>query len=153
MKSVRSSPAWSTTCIGIEMVLVTLERKAQIYGVNDIACTKIYQVNPSDGSKLCKDVTIALQLYQTRLNAYSDSPNSTNRILYYMMENFCIPEVIGEKIDEDIIHSGQKQGPPGPCYDISLALSNGNMNILLLGNSSNRVIIKYFDTSEVADMD
>ena len=59
MKPVQSSPAWLTTCVGIEVVLVVLERKAPIYDVNDIACTSKYEVNLSDGSELCKYVTTA----------------------------------------------------------------------------------------------
>ena len=62
------------------------------------------EVNPSDWPELCKYITTVLQLYQTRLNACSDNPNPTSRILYCMMENFCIPEVIGEKIDERLPH-------------------------------------------------
>ena len=57
-----------------------------------------------------------------------------------MMEHFCIPEIIGEKVDEEIVHLCN-------IYPDSLIWSNSNMNDMLLV-----VKVEYFDTSEVTDM-
>ena len=59
-----------------------------------------------------------------------------------------MPEIIGEKVDEKIVH---------PCptplfYNTSLLLNNRNMNDMLSENSLNKTIVKYVDTSEVTDM-
>merc|ERR1711957_284739 len=133
-------------CIGS---LIT-GRKAPIYDDNDIACKKDDEVNPSDGSELCKYDTTDLQLYQTRLNDCwdRDDPNPTSRVPYYMLEHFCMPEITGEKINEDIIHPCQF-----PCHGISLVLSDDNMETILSDNASNEAIVKCFDTTEVTNMD
>merc|ERR1712160_99487 len=125
-------------------------RTAPIYDDNDIACEKNDEVNPSDGSELCKYDTTDLQLYQTRLNDCwdRDDPNPTSRVPYYMLEHFCMPEITGEKINEDIIHPCQF-----PCHGISLVLSDDDMGTILSDNSSNEAIVKCFDTSEVTNMD
>ena len=58
-----------------------------------------------------------------------------------------MPEIIGEKIEEDIIHPCLF-----PCHGISLALSDANMITILSENSSNKAIVQCFDTSEVTNM-
>merc|ERR1712160_132841 len=125
-------------------------RTAPIYDDNDIACEKNDEVNPSDGSELCKYDTTDLQLYQTRLNDCwdRDDPNPTSRVPYYMLEHFCMPEITGEKINEDIIHPCQF-----PCHGISLVLSDDDKDTILSDNASNEAIVKCFDTSEVTNMD
>ena len=55
-----------------------------------------------------------------------------------------MPEIIGEKIDEDLIRPCHI-----PCHGISLVLSNDNMNTML----SEKSIVKCFNTSEVTNMD
>ena len=93
---------WNRNSSGCIRSLIT-GRKAPIYDVNDIACEKNDQVNPNDGSELCKYDTTDLQLYQTRLNACWDDPNPTSRVPSYILKYFCMPEIIGEKMDEDLI--------------------------------------------------
>merc|ERR1712238_48822 len=131
-------------CIGS---LIT-GRKAPTYDVNDIACEKNDEGKPSDGSELCKYNTTDLQLYQTKLNTCWDDPNPTSRVPYYILEHFCMPEIIGEKIEEDIIHPCLF-----PCHGISLALSDANMITILSENSSTKAIVQCFDTSEATNMD
>merc|ERR1712238_485397 len=65
-----------------------------------------------------------------------------------MGEHFCMPEITGEKIDEDIIHPCQF-----PCHGISLVLSDDDKSTWVSDNSSNEAIVKCFDTSEVTNMD
>merc|ERR1712238_357171 len=140
---------WNRNGSGCIKSLIT-GRTAPIYNDNDIACEKNDEVNPSDGSELCKYDTTDLQLYQTRLNDCwdRDDPNPTSRVPYYMLEHFCMPEITGEKIDEDIIHPCQF-----PCHGISLVLSDDDMGTILSDNSLNEAIVKCFDTSEVTNMD
>merc|ERR1711957_884456 len=131
-------------CIGS---LIT-GREAPRYDLNDNECKKDDEVDPTDGSEACKYKSIDLQLYQTRLNTCWDDPNPTSRVPYYILEHFCMPEIIGEKIEEDIIHPCLF-----PCHGISLALSDANMITILSENSSNKAIVQCFDTSEVTNMD
>merc|ERR1712160_105585 len=131
-------------CIGS---LIT-GRNAPIYDLNDNECKKDDEVDPSDGSELCKYDTTDLQLYQTRLNACWVDPNPTSRVPYYMLEHFCMPEITGEKIDEDVILPCHI-----PCHGISLVLSDDNKGTILSDNSSDETIVKCFDTSEVTNMD
>merc|ERR1712238_40308 len=140
---------WNRNGSGCIKSLIT-GRTAPIYNDNDIACEKNDEVNPSDGSELCKYDTTDLQLYQTRLNDCWDrgDPNPTSRVPYYMLEHFCMPEITGEKIDEDIIHPCQF-----PCHGISLVLSDDDKSTILSHGSSNEAIVKCFDTSEVTNMD
>merc|ERR1712238_200502 len=140
---------WNRNGSGCIKSLIT-GRTAPIYNDNDIACEKNDEVNPSDGSELCKYDTTDLQLYQTRLNDCwdRDDPNPTSRVPYYILEHFCMPEITGEKIDEDIIHPCQF-----PCHGISLVLSDDDKSTILSDNSSNETIVKCFDTSEVTNMD
>jgi len=131
-------------CIGS---LIT-GREAPRYDLNDNECKKDDEVDPTDGSEACKYKSIDLQLYQTRLNTCWDDPNPTSRVPYYILEHFCMPEIIGEKIEEDVIHPCLF-----PCHGISLALSDANMITILSENSSNKAIVQCFDTSEVTNMD
>merc|ERR1712238_98128 len=131
-------------CIGS---LIT-GREAPRYDLNDNECKKDDEVDPSDGSEACKYKSIDLQLYQTRLDTCWDDPNPTSRVPHYIMEHFCMPEIIGEKIEEDIIHPCLF-----PCHGISLALSDDNMATILSNHSSNEAIVKCFDTSQVTNMD
>ena len=131
-------------CIGS---LIT-GREAPRYDLNDNECKKDDEVDPTDGSEACKYKSIDLQLYQTRLNTCWDDPNPTSRVPYYILEHFCMPEIIGEKIEEDVIHPCLF-----PCHGISLALSDVNMITILSENSSNKAIVQCFDTSEVTNMD
>merc|ERR1712238_246870 len=130
-------------CIGS---LIT-GREAPRYDLNDNECKKDDEVDPTDGSEACKYKSIDLQLYQTRLNTCWDDPNPISRVPYYILEHFCMPEIIGEKIEEDIIHPCLF-----PCHGISLALSDANMITILSENSSNKTIVQCFDTSEVTNM-
>jgi len=130
-------------CIGS---LIT-GREAPRYDLNDNECKKDDEVDPTDGSEACKYKSIDLQLYQTRLNTCWDDPNPTSRVPYYILEHFCMPEIIGEKIEEDVIHPCLF-----PCHGISLALSDANMITILSENSSNKAIVQCFDTSEVTNM-
>merc|ERR1711957_762541 len=110
-------------------------------------CKKDDEVNPNDGSELCKYDSTDLRSYQTRLNTCWDDPNPTNRIPYYIMEHFCMPEIIGEKIDEEIVHPCK-----GPCQDIALLLSDSTISDMLSVNALDETIVKCFDTSEVTHM-
>jgi len=137
---------WNRNGSGCTGSLIT-GRKAPIYDPNDIACKKDDEVNPSDGSEPCKYDTTDLQLYQKRLNVCWDDSNLASRIPYLMMEHFCMPEIIGEKINEDIVHPC-----PSPCHSNSLVLTNDNMNQMLADHLSDKAIVQCFDTSEVTDM-
>ena len=93
---------WNRNGSGCIASLIT-GSKAPTYDLNDNECKKDDEVDPTDGSEACKYKSIDLQLYQTRLNTCWDDPNPTSRVPYYILEHFCMPEIIGEKIDEDLI--------------------------------------------------
>ena len=108
---------WNRNGSGCIESLIT-GRNAPVYDPNDIACEKDDEINPSAGSEPCKYKTNDLQLYQERINYCWNDPNPASRIPYYMMENFCMPEIIGEKIDEEILH------PCSRLNSINVALSS-----------------------------
>ena len=108
---------WNRNGSGCIESLIT-GRNAPVYDPNDIACEKDDEINPSAGSEPCKYETNDLQLYQERINYCWNDPNPASRIPYYMMENFCMPEIIGEKIDEEILH------PCSRLNSINVALSS-----------------------------
>jgi len=100
---------WNRNGSGCIESLIT-GRNAPVYDPNDIACEKDDEVDPSDGSEACKYKSSDLQLYQSTLNVCWANPNPASRIPRYMMEYFCMPEIIGKKLDEEVVHPCEKIG-------------------------------------------
>ena len=66
------------------------------------------EVELSDWYETCKYKPIDLRIYQTSLNYCWDNLNPTSRIPHYMMEYFCMPEVIDDKFDEEVAYPCEK---------------------------------------------
>ena len=110
-------------------------RKSPIYDSNDIASNIDAEVNQSDSFEPWQYDTTNFQLYQKLLNVCWEDSNPTSRISYYTVANFCIPEIIGEKVDEGIIY---------PCnnHHDRLVVSICNRNDILLNNYWNKTKVK-----------